>query len=104
MRQWKDLIAKELAAGGRVALWGASSKAVGFLTSLGLTRAEVPEVVDINPHKQGTYLPTSGALIVGPDALRQSKPTVVVVMNPIYREEISADLAGRGVRSRVVTL
>ena len=50
-------------------------------------------MVDINPHKHGKYLAGSGHQIVGPDALVEIKPDVVVVMNPIYVEEIRADLA-----------
>ncbi len=36
----------------RAVLWGAGSKAVGFLATLGI-RDEIECVVDINPHKQG---------------------------------------------------
>jgi hypothetical protein len=102
--RWRAVVDDAAAAGRRVALWGASSKAVGFLTTLGLTHEHVPAVVDINPHKQGTYLPTSGSAIVSPADVAADPPDVVVIMNPIYRDEIAKDLAGRGVRAQVLAL
>ncbi|QOV88941.1 class I SAM-dependent methyltransferase [Humisphaera borealis] len=101
---WHEVVDRTRAAGKRLALWGASSKAVGFLSTLGLTHEQVPAVVDINPHKQDTYLPTSGSKIVGPQDLAADPPEVVVLMNPIYRQEITADLRGRGIQAEVLAL
>lgn len=101
---WRDVVANAGRQRRRLALWGASSKAVGFLSTLGLSHEQVPYVVDINPHKQGTYLPTSGSLIVGPQDLPNQPPDVVILMNPIYRQEITADLRSRGIAADVMTL
>lgn len=92
------------AASGKVALWGSGSKAVGFLTSMGATHERVPYVVDINPHKHGTYLPGTGQQIVAPEMLREYAPDTVIAMNAVYREEIGADLRRLGVRSELLTL
>jgi SAM-dependent methyltransferase len=100
--RWDNLL--HGAAGRKVAVWGSGSKAVGFLTSLGVTHEMVPYVVDINPHKQGTYLPAVGQQIVAPEALREYQPDVVIAMNPIYRAEIAADLDRMGLRSELLTL
>jgi hypothetical protein len=100
--RWRAVVERTLSAGRRLTLWGASSKAVGFLTTLGLTHERVPVVVDINPHKRGSYLPTSGSRIVGPADLAADPPDVVIVMNPIYREEIAADLRARGIAADVL--
>jgi hypothetical protein len=78
-----------------VVLWGGGSKGVSFLTTLGLT-SEVSAVVDINPHKWGTFMAGTGHEIVGPDALVEIRPDTVVVMNPIYLDEVRRDLASRG--------
>jgi hypothetical protein len=104
VEQWRSVVGDAVAGRRRVLLWGASSKAVGFLSTLGLTHEQVPAVVDINPHKQGTFLPTSGCPIVSPAAAADLRPDVVVIMNPIYRDEIAADLAGRSVRADVLAL
>lgn len=94
---WRADIAALRADGRRVVLWGAGSKAVGFLTGLGREVAgHVTHVVDINPGKQGTYLPGTGQPIVAPEALLLNRPDVVVVMNPVYTEEIGAALHALG--------
>jgi hypothetical protein len=102
--RWRRVIDETLGDGKRVALWGSGSKAVGFLSTLNVTDDRVPLVVDINPRKQGTFLPGTGQQIVGPGALREYRPDVVIVMNPVYREEIRRDLDGLGLRPEVMTL
>jgi hypothetical protein len=89
--------------GRRVVLWGSGSKAVGYLTTLGL-QDEVAAVVDINPHKRGKYLAGTGHAIVGPDDLSGLRPDVVVVMNPIYVQEIGDELRRRGLAPEVTAL
>ena len=80
------------AAGKTVTVWSSSSKAVSYLTTLGLGD-EIAAVTDINPHKAGKFLAGTGHEISLPDRLREVRPDVVVIMNPIYREEIRAELA-----------
>jgi hypothetical protein len=86
-----------------VVLWGSGSKAVGYLTTLGL-KDEIAAVVDINPHKHGRYLAGTGHEIVAPEALGHLRPDVVVVMNPIYVEEIRDDLQRRGLSPELTAL
>jgi hypothetical protein len=86
-----------------VVLWGSGSKAVGYLTTLGL-KDEVAAVIDINPHKHGQYLAGTGHEIVSPDALVHLVPDVVVVMNPIYLDEIQGDLHRRGLFPELTAL
>lgn len=96
LREWREVIDRAASDGRRLALWGSGSKAVGFLTTLNIDRRMLPHVVDINPHKQGTFLPTTGQQIVAPEQLRSDQPRVVIAMNPVYRKEIrdSLDLLG----------
>jgi SAM-dependent methyltransferase len=100
---WRDRLEAWHEAGKRVVLWAASSKSVAFLTTLALSD-EVAYVVDINPYKHGHYLPGSGHRVVGPGNLEQDPPDVVLVMNPLYTEEIRRDLAGRGLEPELVPL
>lgn len=88
----------------RVAIWGSGSKAVGFLTTLGLSHESVPFVVDINPHKHGTFLPGTGQQIIAPADLAAFQPAVVVAMNPIYRDEIQQHLTHLGIGAELLTL
>jgi SAM-dependent methyltransferase len=93
---WRERLARLAGNGGRLALWGGGSKAVAFLTALSVSEA-IPYVVDINPNKSGTFLAGSGVPVVGPAKAAEDPPDLIVVMNPVYKSEIAADLAGLGV-------
>jgi SAM-dependent methyltransferase len=103
IRAVRDQLEAFKAAGERVAVWGASSKAVGYLATLGVG-AEVEVLVDINPRKQGRFLAGSGHEIVAPADLMARPPDVVLLMNPVYRHEVVAELRGRGMSPRVEVL
>jgi hypothetical protein len=89
---WRDLLHECHRRDEKVVLWGGGSKAVAFLTTLGV-RSEVSAVIDINPHKQGAYLPGTGHQVLAPEELIQLDPDIVLIMNPIYHDEIQEDLA-----------
>lgn len=78
----------ELVPGSRVVLWGAGSKAVALLNNLGIQPGELEYVVDINPRKQGTYVPGTGQKIVAPGFLKEYAPKTIIAMNPAYAQEI----------------
>jgi len=99
---WRAEITSAVERGKRVAVWGSGSKGVAYLTTLGL-RDEVEYVVDINPYKQGRFMAGTGHEIVGPDRLAESPPDVVIVMNPIYRDEIRRQLTEEGIDAELVT-
>jgi len=101
--RWRQVITEFAARDQTVVLWGAGSKAVGFLSALALDEA-VSAVVDVNPFKQSTFLPGSAHEIVSPDSLQDLSPDLVVVMNPIYVAEIGEMLAGRGLHPRLASL
>ena len=84
-----------------VALWGGGSKAVAFLTHLD-SLSPIHWVVDINPHKQGTYLPGSGYRISAPEELVALRPDIVLAMNPVYLEEIHKELDQLGVDCEIL--
>ncbi len=93
---WLRTIREFVRDGKKFVLWGSGSKAVAFLTTLGLTD-EVEYVVDINPYRHGKRLPGTGHEIVAPNFLKQYKPRKVIVMNPIYCDEIQQELNRLGV-------
>ena len=92
---WRKLILDFHAQGKKVVVWIALSKAVAFLTTLGVGNA-VEFVVDINPFRQNKFMPGTGQRIVPPQFLAEYKPDVVILMNPIYRKEVQADLDKMG--------
>ncbi len=102
--RWRALLTEWRAAGQRVVLWGGGSKGVAFLTTLGEAAADVAYAVDINPIKTGTFMAGTGQEIVAPAFLRDYRPDVVVIMNPVYRDEITADLNALGLSPEILTL
>lgn len=102
-REWKRLVDDSVAAGKKVVLWGSGSKAVSFITTLGF-RDEIEAAVDINPYRQGHYMPTSAHRIVGPDELQDIRPDVVIIMNRVYRDEIASQLDSLGLAPEIHAL
>ena len=100
---WKKRLNGWAEQGLKVVLWGSGSKAVSFLTTLGITH-ELQFVVDINPHRQGMFMPGTGHSIVSPDFLINYEPDRVIIMNPIYRKEIAKMMTDRGVEPVISTI
>jgi SAM-dependent methyltransferase len=97
---WKDRLNSPGARDERVAVWGGGSKGVTFLNVI-RPGGTVGCMVDINPRKQGMFVSGTGHRVVGPEYLRDYRPTAVIVMNAVYAEEIKAQLAGMGIDARV---
>jgi hypothetical protein len=102
--KWQQELAALKKAGQKMVLWGGGSKGVAFLTTLGLTLDDVQYVVDINPNKTGTFMAGTGQEIVAPDFLSAYRPDVVIVMNPMYRQEIAQDLAALSLSPTILTM
>jgi hypothetical protein len=73
-------------------VWGSGSKCVGFMTTLGV-KDEIQYIVDINHRRHGKFIPGVGKEIVSPEFLKQYRPDTVIVMNPIYTNEIKKMMA-----------
>ena len=85
----------DAASDGKVALWGAGSKGTTYLNVVDRDH-RISSVIDINPRKTGTGVPGTGHAIMGPEHLTQVRPTTVLVANPVYLDEIQAQLADVG--------
>ncbi len=100
---WKKEIGELEAMGKKVVLWGAGSKGVTFLNMLdrgGL----VDCVVDMNPKKHGMFVAGTGQKIVSPERLGERKPDVLIIVNPIYRDEIEGTVRALGVETTYLVL
>ncbi|MBT3390760.1 MAG: methyltransferase domain-containing protein [Chloroflexi bacterium] len=100
---WRNFLAKKQHQRQRVMLWGGGSKAVAFLTTLGIGN-EIEYCVDINPHKRGTFTAGSGHEIIAPEDLKDSPPDVVIVLNPIYIPEIRQSLKTLGLVPDILSI
>jgi len=100
---WRRRLAEATDDGRTLVLWGGGSKGVTFLNLLRPGPA-VAGIVDINPHKQGKFVPGTGHLVLQPASLPELRPDEVVVMNPLYVDEIAATLADLGLDASIVTV
>jgi hypothetical protein len=91
---WSNYLEQQRVNGHRIIVWGAGAKAVTFLNIVDPVGSTVSHVVDVNPRKAGRFIAGSGQEIIEPNGLRELRPDVVILMNPIYREEISSALHG----------
>jgi 2-polyprenyl-3-methyl-5-hydroxy-6-metoxy-1,4-benzoquinol methylase len=98
---WRYKLEKMKSREQRVVVWGAGSKGVSFLNAL--KDPQIKYAVDINPRKQGMYVPGSGQQIVRPEFLRDYQPDVIVVMNPIYRHEIQQLTKKLGLTAKLIS-
>ena len=103
INHWSKVLAGYQTQGKKVVLWGSGSKGVAFLTALNVG-SQVEYVVDINPHRQGTYMAATGQLVVSPEFLRDYLPDAVVIMNAVYLEEIKRDLDKMELKPEILTL
>jgi SAM-dependent methyltransferase len=88
----------------RATVWGAGSKGVMFLNLLGLSAPQpIDFAIDQNPNKTNRYLAVSGQVVRPPAHLADAQVDEIVVMNPIYRDEIQGRLSALGSSARVVT-
>lgn len=87
----------EFKAIGKVALWGAGAKGATFANLADADCALIDCVVDLNPNKQGRYIPGTGHPIVAPSDLPRRGVRTALLMNPNYREENLQILAKAGI-------
>lgn len=98
LEHWQQTVRRLAEEKQRVALWGGGARGVTFLNLLEVGDT-IPCVVDINPRKQGKHVPGTGQSIVPPEFLREYKPDLIIVTNPIYKDEIESMARGMGLRS-----
>lgn len=99
---WQHKVHQLVERERRVAIWGAGAKGVTFANLVDPKRELITCVVDLNPQKQGNYVPGTGHLIVDYRELGHLGVTTAILMNPNYREENQALLRQAGLDVKLV--
>jgi len=84
-----------------VAAYGAAAKGNTLLNYSGIDSDLIQYVIDLNPHKQGKYLPGSRIPILGADELIENAPDVLLILPWNLADEIKVQLTAftkRGMR------
>lgn len=101
--QWGTQLAELSTCCSRIALWGAGARAIALLAAVPVAD-KLAAVVDINPNRQGRFLPRSGLEVLPPDALVALDPDLILISNPTYSREIRAHALELGLQCRFVDL
>jgi SAM-dependent methyltransferase len=96
MNTWTTRLRERAARGRRVVVWGSGGKGISFLNMLP-TQDNIQYVVDINPDRQGRYIPGSAQKIVPPEFLVEYRPDAIILTNVLYEKEIKSQVAELGV-------
>jgi len=80
-------------AGVSIAGYGAPAKGNTLLNYCGIGRDFIDYTVDLNPHKQGRYLPGTRIPIRDPDEIRRTQPDLVFILPWNIRGEVMEQLA-----------
>jgi SAM-dependent methyltransferase len=84
----RSLVRRVTADGGRLAAYGAAAKGATLLNTTGLGAPTIDFVADLNPHKQGRWMPGARIPIVDPSALLERQPEHVLVLAWNYVDEV----------------
>jgi len=86
INKWEIKIQK-LANQGKVALWGAGAKGVTFANLIDPDLKWIDCIIDLNPNKQGKYIPGAAHPIVSYQDIANRGITTAILMNPNYYQE-----------------
>jgi SAM-dependent methyltransferase len=79
--------------GLRIAGYGAPAKGNTMLNYCGVRRDFIDYTCDLNPHKQGHFLPGSHIPILAPEMIGEDRPDVVLILPWNLKEEIVEQLS-----------
>lgn len=81
--------------GRPIVVWQGAAKTVGFLASLA-EAGRIRLAVDLSPQRHGRFLPGSGLPVHAPEHLLLVNPGHVILMNPVYADEVERQLREMG--------
>ena len=94
---WQERLDDLKKRGRQAVLWGAAGRGITFLNLIDPAR-QIRYIVEINPARQGKFIPGNAAQVVAPEFLKQLKPDVIILTNPTYEPEIRSQVANLGLQ------
>jgi Methyltransferase domain/C-methyltransferase C-terminal domain len=98
---WREVAKRR--SDGPIAIWGAGAKGITFALLVGRENT-FDHAIDMNPGKQGHFMPGSGIGIVTPGQSAKRAPATIFVMNPNYLSEITKTCAEVGIKAALVPI
>ena len=100
--QWGAVVDGLAERNARVVAWGAGSRAISFINTYPRLHPLLRAVVDINPQRQGQFMPGTAHPVVPAEAAVKLDPNVLLVTNPTYASEIKAQAQALGLVAGLV--
>ena len=88
-----EFLTGERRAGNRIAAYGAPAKGNTLLNYCGVRTDLIEFTADMNPVKQGRFLPGTHIPVHAPERIREERPDLVFILPWNIRAEIAAQLA-----------
>jgi SAM-dependent methyltransferase len=91
---------------GGCAIWGAAAKGTTLVNLFDTENHRIRFLIDLNPAKQGKFVPGTGHQIVSPEYLKEQNGDIagIVNMNPNYLEENRSILSQMSLEIPMVSL
>lgn len=86
LNNWLKKI-KKIHSRGKICIWGAGAKGVTFANMIDPNRKLIDCLIDLNPNKQGKFIPGTGHPIVNYKDIKLRKIEAAILMNPNYYKE-----------------
>ncbi|NYT04898.1 MAG: class I SAM-dependent methyltransferase [Methanomicrobiales archaeon] len=77
----------------RIVAYGAAAKGSILLNYFDIGPDDIPYIADINPHKQGKFLPGNHIPVVSPEKIRETRPEYVLIIPWNLKNEIMEQLS-----------
>ena len=95
--EWRDQLLLLKGEGRRSIAWGSGAGGINFFTTLEI-KDEIPYVIDINPKRQGKFMPITGQPVMPAEFVQEYQPEMVVITNSTYENEIKQAISDMGVQ------
>jgi hypothetical protein len=103
VRTWSERLDELRAEKKNVALWGSGARGISFLNFFHMNDF-IRTVIDINPKRQGRYLPLSVQRVEAPECLSRLALDFIIISNPTYEHEIRQQAAQLGYGGEFIVL
>jgi SAM-dependent methyltransferase len=95
-------LTEELASKKNISIWGAGAKGVTFANLVDPSCSLISYLIDINPNKQGHYIPGTGHQIINYKDIKKYDVDSVILMNQNYFDEIKSLLKQSNINVEVL--
>jgi SAM-dependent methyltransferase len=95
LAKWEllDFLIERRREGSRIVAYGAPAKGNTLLNYCGVGTDFIEYTCDLNPHKQGHYLPGTHIPIRAPEVIRETRPDLVFILPWNLKDEIMEQLS-----------